>query len=392
MKKGIGLLSILLCFSGIALAQDFVTFYADCYYRGGATKLYPGRHSLGGTTVGNANVSSIRIPSGFKVVVYDSEEPGSGSKTSYTADISCLDRDWNNRIRSVVIERNSNASSGSSNSGYPITIYKDCDYRGDSRGLSAGYHNLRDLGIGGNNLSSLRLNSGYGVILYDQTDYKGRQDKWTNSVACLGDFNDRTMSLYVYKLQGGTSPTPPGNGGGYPLTIYMDCNYRGNSKNLSAGYHDLRDLGIGGNNLSSLRLSDGYAVTIYDQTGFKGDKVTHYDDVPCLTKFNDRTMSLYVFRKENSSSGNNSGEGVTFYSDCNYSGRRSTLQAGAYTLRQMGISDNSISSIRVPRGYSILVFINDNFGGSMKNFTSDVNCLDNSWNDKISSVQISKND
>jgi hypothetical protein len=288
--------------------------------------------------------------------------------------------------------------SNAQGSTYPITIYVDCDYQGRSQELSEGYHDGSQLGIGSGTLSSLKLKSGYGVILYDQYGFRGHEDTWTNSVGCLGDFKKKTMSLYVYRTGNYSNNYPKaskGGGNSYPVTVYQDCDYNGNSQGLSAGYHDVNQLGIGGRNLSSLRLAPGYAITLYDKKGFTGGTDNWSNSVPCLGDFNDRTMSLYVYRTKeegNSNSSNNSyGNGVAFFSDCNYSGMSTTLHEGAFSQSQMGIGDNTISSIKIPKGFSVLVFINDNFGGSMKNFTGDVKCIDPEWNDKISSVQISHN-
>ena len=101
------LLVFLMIFSGAvnAFSQDYVTLYSDCNYRGKASKLYPGRYSLSSQNVGRNSVSSMRVPYGFKVVVYDADEPGQGSKTRYTSDMSCLGGDWNDRAASVVVER-----------------------------------------------------------------------------------------------------------------------------------------------------------------------------------------------------------------------------------------------------------------------------------------------
>ncbi len=401
MKRWISLLMVVML-SSVAFAQDYVTFYSECFYRGTAAKLSEGRHSMNGTSIGPAEISAIRIPYGFKVVAYDGTEPGTGQKISFTGDVDCLGYEWDNRIRAVVIERDNSSANTNTSSGYPLTIYGECDYRGPSQGLSAGYHDARQLGIGSRNLSSLQLAEGYGVILYDQQSFRGQQDTWTNSVPCLGDFNNRTASVYVYRTtnsQAGSNTRPANSGAGsYPVTIYADCDYRGASSGLSAGYHDGRQLGIGTRSLSSVKVSDGYGIILYDQAGYRGASDTWDNSVPCLGDFNDRTMSVYVYKKSNSGNNNNSGSsssgnydnGVAFFTDCGFSGFSTTLHEGAFSQSQMGIGDNTISSIKVPRGYSVLVFINDNFGGSMKSFTSDVNCLDNNWNDKISSIQISK--
>ncbi len=83
---------------------------------------------------------------------------------------------------------------------------------------------------------------------------------------------------------------------------------------------------------------------------------------------------------------------ATFYGDCSYGGSAIGLPEGTFTKAQLlayGIPANSISSIKVNPGYSVKVFVNDNFSGTNATFTDADECLvDNNLNDNISSIQI----
>ena len=68
------------------------------------------------------------------------------------------------------------------------------------------------------------------------------------------------------------------------------------------------------------------------------------------------------------------------------------LEPGRYTqaqLNAMGISDNDISSLTVPKGYSVTVYANDNFSGASTTFTANSSYVGAAWNDTISSLVIS---
>jgi hypothetical protein len=83
---------------------------------------------------------------------------------------------------------------------------------------------------------------------------------------------------------------------------------------------------------------------------------------------------------------------VHAYQDINYSGFYSQLAVGSYTLAQLqakGISDNWITSMTVPSGYSVTVYENDNFTGAYKTFTANASWLAD-WNDRISSIKITE--
>lgn len=87
-------------------------------------------------------------------------------------------------------------------------------------------------------------------------------------------------------------------------------------------------------------------------------------------------------------------EGVTLYEHCGFDGYSATLAEGSYTLAQLnalGVANDEVSSISVPEGYQIEVFQDDPFQGTALTFDANASCLeDNGFNDKISSVVVTK--
>ncbi|PKV50191.1 putative secreted protein (Por secretion system target) [Aquimarina sp. MAR_2010_214] len=86
---------------------------------------------------------------------------------------------------------------------------------------------------------------------------------------------------------------------------------------------------------------------------------------------------------------------VTLYLDCPYSGFSAGLSEGSYTktqLEALGMLDNKVSSLRVKSGYKATLYWDDNFKGASLVKTSDDSCLNNdgSWNDKMTSIIVSK--
>ncbi|BCJ95495.1 hypothetical protein acsn021_30640 [Anaerocolumna cellulosilytica] len=83
--------------------------------------------------------------------------------------------------------------------------------------------------------------------------------------------------------------------------------------------------------------------------------------------------------------------GVTFYADKNYGGKAVTLGVGNYTLSQLnakGIPNDWMSSLKVPSGWTVEVYANDNFGGTKWTYTSSSSWVGDIVNDKMSSVKI----
>ncbi len=79
---------------------------------------------------------------------------------------------------------------------------------------------------------------------------------------------------------------------------------------------------------------------------------------------------------------------VTLYENCNYSGRSYTLEPGNYRLYQMKISNDQLSSIRIPDRLKVTIYENDNFGGRSKIYTTNNSCLESGWNDAASSIVV----
>ena len=86
------------------------------------------------------------------------------------------------------------------------------------------------------------------------------------------------------------------------------------------------------------------------------------------------------------------GGSPTFYSDANYSGTGVPLGPGSYDLAQLqaaGIANDSISSIRVPAGYSVTAYADAGFSGTAWTFSADnPNLVTTGNNDAISSLRI----
>lgn len=86
---------------------------------------------------------------------------------------------------------------------------------------------------------------------------------------------------------------------------------------------------------------------------------------------------------------------VQVYQGCNYGGWTVSLGVGDYTLselRSMGFINDDASSIKVPLGYSVTLYTNDNFSGTAVTMTADESCFtDLGINDAVSSIRVTLN-
>lgn len=97
-----------------------------------------------------------------------------------------------------------------------------------------------------------------------------------------------------------SSAAPPPAGQGGEARVYEHCDFQGWSLPLGLGDHRAADLRppYSDNNVSSVRASPGWVVTLYDGANLDGQSVTVTGQNVCLVGngFNDRTSSIRVTR------------------------------------------------------------------------------------------------
>lgn len=82
-----------------------------------------------------------------------------------------------------------------------------------------------------------------------------------------------------------------------------------------------------------------------------------------------------------------------FYSDCNYGGHAIKLTIGDYPLSALtarGMSTDDVSSIKVPAGYTVYAYVDDNFSGNYLTLTADNSCL-GGWDNLTTSIRVRAN-
>jgi hypothetical protein len=81
------------------------------------------------------------------------------------------------------------------------------------------------------------------------------------------------------------------------VTAYKDCNYTGFSTGLDVGDYNLTQLRAKGfldNDLSSLKITQGYKAVLFDGDNFTGASTEITSDLGCSTEWNDKTTSIRI--------------------------------------------------------------------------------------------------
>ncbi|MFT5682878.1 MAG: hypothetical protein ACI8RZ_003802 [Myxococcota bacterium] len=80
-----------------------VTIYRDARYEGPSMELRPGSHDMSALTIGNDQVSSVKVPAGFTVTLYEHANY-QGRAVTLTADNTYLS-DFNDQVSSIKVSR-----------------------------------------------------------------------------------------------------------------------------------------------------------------------------------------------------------------------------------------------------------------------------------------------
>ncbi|MDX1333853.1 MAG: hypothetical protein R3252_12555, partial [Robiginitalea sp.] len=132
--------------------------------------------------------------------------------------------------------------------------------------------------------------------------------------------------------------------------------------------------------------------TVYTDNNWRGMSRTFDESVSCMpADLNDKISSMRVERTNGYNSSASSGSSrdmITLYVDCNYRGGSHQLRPGTYTANQLGIGNDRLSAIRIPKGMKVTVYMDNNFRGASAIYTRDVSCLPPVYNDKVSSIRV----
>ncbi len=398
--------------------SQYVTLYDDCDYRGRSRTLRPGRYNLDQTGFGGNRLSSIRIPNGLKVVLYDAPEPGQGAKIRMTSDNRCFDSDWNERAQYIVVEADNTGGSSNSNqyptqqpsyppygSGAQVMIYEDCGLSRNGVALVPGRYDTRAMGLRNDVISSIRVPKGYSVIVYQQGGFKGESMTFYANVYCLdGRMNDQISSIIVNGPGSNNSPSYTDNNYNESrdrVTIYDQCSYGGEAVPLNPGRYNYNKMGLDNDRISSIRVPRGFRVIAYAVKDFQGPSKSFSYDENCLNSEWNNQISSIIVEGPGGNSGNNnynpqpsysqpesnnSYAGVTAYVASWFRGEHALYNEGRHDLRNASVRNN-ISSLSIQPGYRVTVYEDFGFKGRSQTFTSSVANLQGfGWNDNIRSM------
>ena len=252
--------------------------YSDTYYQGTVQALYPGSYNVSDLKVGNDALSSLRVPTGWTVRLYE-DSNYSGAYVDVTSDSGDLSSvSFSDHASSIVVTAPTSDS-------FPV-VYQNSNYSGTSQTLRPGLYDVSALTVGNDAVSSISVPSGWTVTLYLNSGFSGSTFTTTSSISALSNnsWNDKASSI---RVEGPANMSP--------VMVFKDSSYTGSAQALWPGRYDVSSLSVGNDAITSVIVPTGWTVTLHDNEGFWGS----YDELTSSSSnlvgtFNDTTSSITV--------------------------------------------------------------------------------------------------
>ena len=326
--------------------DSIAILYADSDYRGYSKSLGEGSYTqadLAMYGISAKDISSLKVTKGFKITLYENAD-FTGNSKSWTTDASFVGGDWNDKACSVRIEPNGKSGLSGNfkimnrNSGK----YLDLDnnktdnntaiVQFDDEGVDASQTWTFTEVMNGKGVYSICSygNKNRGMDVVDFSKENGAQVQLYDY---LGN-NHQQFILYdcgegYYQLVARNSgkvveipQSSKGNGEWIKIydnngthtqqwavvenrydeasavTLYTDASYKGKAVTLSEGQYNLSRMGLYNlkdNDMSSLKVTPGFKVTIYEDDNFNGKSKSYTASESFVgEEWNDKMSSLKV--------------------------------------------------------------------------------------------------
>lgn len=398
------------------------TLYEHSNYGGLAVSLEEGAYDykdILAKGIVNDQISSLRVSDGYKVTIYD-DEGFKGKSKEFTSDASYVGDEMNDKTSSIKIEKINNQTSTTTsyntvklpNGKYSIKSVANEKYVATENGGSDPIVANRDNYSGSwetfyivnNDDGTVSIkadaNNKYVCAVLDEenqlvprsesvgtwekfqiykisdTEYglksaengkyvKADLDNGGKLIAGSDSIAGAWEAFNIEKLGDETSSAK--------ATFYENSNYSGWSVALSEGRYDYGTMvskGIKNDQISSVKVADGYKVTLYNDAGFAGSKKTLFTDASGLGDFNDKTSAI-VIEKVEKADFNNSNAYITSIANgqvvCAENGGSETIVAnrsscgGAWeTFQIVNNDDGTVSLKSIANGKYVCAVIDEN--------------------------------
>ena len=320
--------------------------YVDKDYGGSSISLGEGNYTqdeLANYGISAKNISSLKVTKGFKITLYANAD-FTGNSKSWTTDASFVGEDWNDKACSVRIEPNGKSGLSGNfkimnrNSGKYLDLTDNktdnntAIVQFDDEGVDAsqtwtftevmngkGVYSICSYGNKkrGMDVADFSKENGAQVQLYDYLDNPHQQfilyDCGEGYYQLVARNSGKVVEIPQSSKKNGEWIKIYDNNGtptqqwavvenrcneAPAVTLYTDANYEGKAVTLSKGQYNLSQMGLYNltdNDMSSLKVTPGFKVTIYEEDNFNGKSKSYTASESFVgAEWNDKMSSLTV--------------------------------------------------------------------------------------------------
>lgn len=326
--------------------DSIAILYADSDYRGYSKSLGEGSYTqadLAMYGISAKDISSLKVTKGFKITLYENAD-FTGNSKSWTTDASFVGGDWNDKACSVRIEPNGKSGLSGNFKIMNRNSGKYLDLDNNKTDNNTAIVQFDDEGVDASQtwtFTEVMKGKGvYSICSYgnknrgmDVADFSKENGAQVQLYDYLGN-NHQQFILYdcgegYYQLVARNSgkvveipQSSKGNGewikiydnnGSHTqqwavvenrydeasaVTLYTDASYKGKAVTLSEGQYNLSRMGLYNlkdNDMSSLKVTPGFKVTIYEDDNFNGKSKSYTASESFVgEEWNDKMSSLKV--------------------------------------------------------------------------------------------------
>ena len=326
--------------------DNIAILYADSDYRGYSKSLGEGSYTqadLAMYGISAKDISSLKVTKGFKITLYENAD-FTGNSKSWTTDASFVGGDWNDKACSVRIEPNGKSGLSGNFKIMNRNSGKYLDLDNNKTDNNTAIVQFDDEGVDASQtwtFTEVMKGKGvYSICSYgnknrgmDVVDFSKDNGAQVQLYDYLGN-NHQQFILYdcgegYYQLVARNSgkvveipQSSKGNGewikiydnnGSHTqqwavvenrydeasaVTLYTDADYKGKAVTLSEGQYNLSRMGLYNlkdNDMSSLKVTPGFKVTIYEDDNFNGKSKSYTASESFVgEEWNDKMSSLKV--------------------------------------------------------------------------------------------------
>jgi len=348
------------------IPNNYAIFYLDIDYKNIFIALPPGEYSSSKISLPIKSISSIKVPHGYAVILFDNDNFNGNYVYLSSNEINLQNKNFNDRTVSIKI-----ISYNKKNTNDIVTIYEQKDFNGFNEGIIE-KNNPTPINLSLKYFTSITITDGYTLEIF----YKDKLVENINSnhsILCIHIDNinvcqNKLLSKFFTFNIVSTKQTV--------LELYEDINFNGKKTityDLAGTYESLS---FNPNSISSIKISNDYEIELFEGKNYDGNSVIITGNVNDLRQyaFNDKINS-YIIRYNY----NKLDDKVSIYHQSKFETETQYFSIGKYycSTKNQRILDwcnsrllNNLS-IKIPTGYIVQVTNTGILWDSGVNITKD---------------------